>query len=65
MWSPAAAGSVWLEVEDHGSLWPKVGDGAADAPNGRGLRIVGSLAAAWGCDPNPRGKTVWTTFSVT
>lgn len=33
-----------------------------DAPNGRGLLLVDSLAASWGWAPTPEGKRVWFTL---
>lgn len=30
-----------------------------DAEGGQGLGLVYALAAAWGAEPRPGGKTVW------
>ncbi len=32
---------------------------AADAPSGRGLRLLEALATDWGVDTHPTGKTFW------
>ncbi len=32
---------------------------APDSPTGRGMRLVASLAEAWGVQREPVGKTVW------
>jgi two-component sensor histidine kinase len=55
-------GEVLLEVSDSGGGVPRLSsDTRRDAPRGRGLRIVETLAADWGvrsANPGP-GKTVW------
>jgi hypothetical protein len=33
-----------------------------DAPGGRGLLLVDSLASSWGWAPTPEGKRVWFTL---
>jgi hypothetical protein len=40
---------------------PHVRQYSLDAPTGRGLRIVDSLATRWGVEPGDagEGKTVW------
>jgi anti-sigma regulatory factor (Ser/Thr protein kinase) len=40
----------------------EVADAAQDAPGGRGLLLVDSLAASWGWSPTPEGKRVWFTL---
>ncbi len=50
---------VLIELEDDGGPW------AAPSPHstrGRGLDIVGSLAADWGICATPGGRTVWARF---
>ena len=42
----------------HVRTWPR--DSSA---GGRGLRIVESVAAAWGVTPTLTGKLVWAEFS--
>jgi anti-sigma regulatory factor (Ser/Thr protein kinase) len=39
-----------------------VQDAADDAPGGRGLLLVDSLAASWGWAPTDMGKRVWFTL---
>ena len=57
-----AGRAVLLEVSDSGNGIPAVSaDTRLDAPRGRGMRIVETLASDWGvrsADPGP-GKTVW------
>ena len=48
-----------VEVSDHSTVLPRVGDHLPEAPSGRGLRIVAELADEWGVEQRPRGKTVW------
>ena len=51
---------VRVEVQDDGTRFPAIGDGALDNPSGRGLLLVESLASRWGCNPSTTtGKTVW------
>ena len=56
---------VLVEVTDAGGGRPTAQQPAADAPHGRGLHIVTTLADAWGIDErrDGPGKTVW--FSST
>ncbi|SEC82149.1 ATP-binding protein [Streptomyces sp. TLI_105] len=39
--------------------WPVLRDAAEDAESGRGLALLDALAARWGVDQGPSGKTVW------
>lgn len=49
-----------IEVYDAASRdHPEPREPAADAENGRGLLVVGSLAACWGVRRAPDGKVVW------
>lgn len=48
-----------VEVSDGDSRLPAVKHYADDAPTGRGLRLVGGLAEAWGVERRPGGKAVW------
>jgi anti-sigma regulatory factor (Ser/Thr protein kinase) len=58
-----AHGTVRVEVTDPGPGEPVKRSPRPTDPNGRGLRIVETLATEWGVLPvSPRGKTVW--FSV-
>jgi serine phosphatase RsbU (regulator of sigma subunit)/anti-sigma regulatory factor (Ser/Thr protein kinase) len=51
--------SARIEVQDSGMVLPVVPLQSTDAMTGRGLRLVASLAQAWGIDPVPGGKLVW------
>jgi PAS domain S-box-containing protein len=58
-----ADGARWVRVavSDEAPGYPAPEEPAADAPHGRGLRIVESLADAWGIEVQRGrpGKTVW------
>ena len=62
------SGSVWVRVgvSDEAPGYPAPEEPAADAPHGRGLRIVESLADSWGIEVQRGrpGKTVWFTSRV-
>ena len=51
---------IRIEVEDDGGPWLAP---APDPGSGRGLDIVGVLAAEWGAATSPPGRTVWARFS--
>ena len=57
---------VHVRVTDDAPGFPTPQEPAADAPHGRGLRIVASLADAWGIEMHrgSPGKTVWFTSLV-
>ncbi|HWD55423.1 MAG TPA: SpoIIE family protein phosphatase [Acidimicrobiales bacterium] len=61
-------GGRWVRVSvtDEASGFPTPQEPAPDAPHGRGLRIVESLADAWGIEMrrDRPGKTVWCTSWV-
>jgi len=48
-----------VEISDHSDAMPALRDFDRDAEGGRGLALVHALAATWGADPEPGGKTVW------
>jgi anti-sigma regulatory factor (Ser/Thr protein kinase) len=52
-------GTVRIGVSDGSPRKPRARDYGVDATTGRGLGLVGSLAAAWGTSSRPDGKTVW------
>jgi anti-sigma regulatory factor (Ser/Thr protein kinase) len=54
--------SVRFEVSDGSAVMPMARQVLADAPSGRGMRIVETLADRWGADLRPPGKTVWVEF---
>ena len=53
------AGAVRVEVRDASPEPPVPRHYEVDALTGRGLRLVESMAVAWGFDSNGRGKVVW------
>ncbi|MGW2236296.1 ATP-binding protein [Streptomyces sp. NPDC001759] len=55
-----ADGSCLIEVSDEGRLEPRLRLVGESSESGRGLRLVESVAAAWGVWSRGRhGKTVW------
>src|SRR4051794_40749120 len=52
-------GTVRTGASDGSPRKPRARDYGVDATTGRGLGLVGSLAAAWGTSSLPDGKTVW------
>jgi anti-sigma regulatory factor (Ser/Thr protein kinase) len=51
-----------VEVHDTSCFVPVPVDAAPDAETGRGLMLVESLSAEWGCYPTPTGKAVYFTL---
>ncbi|MFD7701726.1 ATP-binding protein [Streptomyces caelestis] len=68
-----ASGPLRLTLERVSGLRCLVSDGSADLPRpadagpedecGRGLLLVDMLAARWGCEGGPEGKSVWFELS--
>ncbi len=54
--------AVQVVVQDDAPGPVTVQDAAEDAPGGRGLLLVDSLAASWGWAPTRDGKRVWFTL---
>ena len=52
-----------VEVHDTSCFVPVPVDAAPDAETGRGLMLVESLSAEWGCYPTPAGKAVYFTLA--
>jgi anti-sigma regulatory factor (Ser/Thr protein kinase) len=48
-----------VAVSDSSAVLPVVKHLSNEATTGRGLRILGHLAQAWGVEPDGDGKTVW------
>jgi anti-sigma regulatory factor (Ser/Thr protein kinase) len=48
-----------VDVQDSSYAMPAPVAGPADAETGRGLTLVASLSAEWGCYPTPAGKAVY------
>jgi anti-sigma regulatory factor (Ser/Thr protein kinase) len=46
-------------VSDGTSESPRLTDAGPEDENGRGLALVDMLAARWGCEYGPVGKSVW------
>lgn len=57
-------GTLRVEVSDRSPRLPQMRRHARTAASGRGLRLVAELAAEWGVDTRPEGKTVWFTLDV-
>lgn len=51
--------AVELAVRDTSASPPVARDPGPDAPSGRGLRLVATVAAAWGTTVHDDGKSVW------
>jgi anti-sigma regulatory factor (Ser/Thr protein kinase) len=51
-----------VDVHDTSPARPAVTDADADAETGRGLLLVATLSARWGCCPTPEGKAVYFTL---
>lgn len=51
--------AVRVEVSDGAAARPRRRAHGTTATTGRGLHLLGSLAAEWGTEPAPGGKTVW------
>jgi anti-sigma regulatory factor (Ser/Thr protein kinase) len=54
--------AITVAVQDDAPGPVTVQDAAEDAPGGRGLLLVDSLAASWGWAPADVGKRVWFTL---
>ena len=55
---------IRIRVADGNSVIPTIRRYGTYAGTGRGLTLVESLAAAWGCEPTPRGKVVFFDLAV-
>lgn len=56
--------SVRCLVSDGSSEPPRRTDVGSEEEHGRGLTLVDTLAARWGFEPGPVGKTVWFELST-
>ncbi len=56
-------GGLRVDVHDSSPSLPVVADAAADVESGRGLLLVATLAAEWGCHQTPGGKAVYFTLT--
>jgi serine phosphatase RsbU (regulator of sigma subunit) len=59
----AIEGGLRIEVRDGSRVPPMLGRPSDDSLTGRGLRLVASLSARWGSDPEDGGKVVWAELS--
>jgi anti-sigma regulatory factor (Ser/Thr protein kinase) len=48
-----------VAVRDCDGGLPQIRPFDPEAPRGRGLQVVTTLAVRWGCDRHEQGKTVW------
>jgi sigma-B regulation protein RsbU (phosphoserine phosphatase) len=53
-----------VSVRDGGDEFPEVRPFDPEAPRGRGLQVVTTLAVRWGCDRHEHGKTVWVDLAA-
>ncbi|MGW7402973.1 ATP-binding protein [Streptomyces sp. NPDC054833] len=56
--------AVRCVVTDGSSTLPRPTDADVEDESGRGLALVDTLAARWGCEPGPVGKSVWFELSA-
>ena len=54
-----------IEVADGSAVIPDVRDVEHDSERGRGLRLLATLAQAWGIERRPVGKAVWFEVDLT
>jgi anti-sigma regulatory factor (Ser/Thr protein kinase) len=59
-----SCGHLRVYVHDSSCAWPAVLEAAADSEQGRGLRLVDSLAADWGCYGTSAGKVVYFALAL-
>jgi hypothetical protein len=52
-------GRIRIAVRDASLVGPQPRRAGPLETSGRGLRLVAALAASWGFDPDPDGKTIW------
>ncbi len=56
---------ILVEATDHSGGEPRMRSPGPTDPNGRGLRIIDMLSAAWGVEQRTgHGKTVWFTVNA-
>ena len=56
-------GGLRIEVRDGSRVPPMLGFPSEESLTGRGLRLVASLADAWGAEMEPDGKVLWAEVS--
>lgn len=55
-------GHLRVDVHDTSPFFPVLAEATADDETGRGLMLVDTLSARWGCDRTPAGKAVYFTL---
>ena len=60
----ADAGEIRIEVRDASLVPVTIRNFSVESGTGRGLRLIGRMADAWGVDPGPAGKSVWFTLPL-
>jgi anti-sigma regulatory factor (Ser/Thr protein kinase) len=58
-----SCGQLRVDVHDTSCFFPVLGDASVDEETGRGLFLVDTLAASWGCYRTPAGKAVYFTLT--
>ena len=58
------ASALRLAVQDESEHLPVAGQPTPSETSGRGIALISELAAAWGVDAGPKGKTVWADVSL-
>ena len=58
-----SCGQLRVDVHDTSCFFPVLGDASVDEETGRGLMLVDTLAAKWGCYRTPAGKAVYFTLT--
>jgi anti-sigma regulatory factor (Ser/Thr protein kinase) len=53
-----------VAVRDCAGGLPQIRPFDPEAPRGRGLQVVTTLAVRWGCDRHEQGKTVWADLAA-
>ena len=56
-------GQLRIEVHDTSCFLPVLADASTDEETGRGLMLVDTLSAEWGCYSTPTGKAVYFTLA--
>jgi anti-sigma regulatory factor (Ser/Thr protein kinase) len=58
-----SCGQLRVDVHDTSCFFPVLADASVDEETGRGLMLVDTLAAKWGCYRTPAGKAVYFTLT--
>jgi anti-sigma regulatory factor (Ser/Thr protein kinase) len=56
-------GQLRVDVHDTSRFFPVLLDASVEDEAGRGLMLVDTLSAKWGCDRTPEGKAVYFTLA--